>query len=86
MTEVEVATHGATEGKSVGDECGPPIDSHLRGKTTLQICFNDPSLTGVIYGSVSLLFATGTGNNDVCRQRSTAKGLAQRGFDFYGNQ
>ena len=54
MTEVEVATHGATEGQSVGDDVWTfhrlPPTGHNNIERMLQRSIRD----GVIYGTVSL--------------------------------
>ena len=54
VTEVEVATHGATEGKSVGDEVWTSHRLPPTGRANIEDMLQRSIRNGVIYGSVSL--------------------------------
>ena len=54
VTEVEVATHGATEGKSVGDEVWTSHRLPPTGRANIEDMLQRSIRDGVIYGSVSL--------------------------------
>ena len=80
VTEVEVSTHGATAGGSVGNSVWtshrlPPTgqDNITRYAETRNPLCNYLRLCIPV-------FTTGAGDNDVCGWRPRGKGLAQRGL------
>ena len=78
VTEVEIATHGATAGKSIGDSVWTSYRLPSTGQDNiLGYAGTAKSVSELVYGSVFSLFATGAGNNDVCRWRSWGEGLAE---------
>ena len=54
VTEVEVATHGATEGKPVGDDVWTFQDLPPAGQNNIGDMLKRSRFEGVVYGSVSL--------------------------------
>ena len=54
VTEVEIATHGATEGKSVGDEVWTSHRLPPTGKDNIADMLKRPIPHSVVYGSLSL--------------------------------
>ena len=54
VTEVEVATHGATEGKPVGDDVWTFQDLPPTGRNNIGDMLKRSRFDGVVYGSVSL--------------------------------
>ena len=54
VTEVEVATHGATEGKSVGDSVWTSHRLPPAGKNNIEDMLKHEIRDGAVYGSVSL--------------------------------
>ena len=54
VTEVEIATHGATEGKSVGDAVWTSQRLPPSGENNIEDMLNTVIRDGTIYGSVSL--------------------------------
>ena len=82
VTETEIATHGATEGKSVGDAVWtshrlPPAGEHNIADMLKTVIHDGAHLRLCVP-----LFTTATEHNNVCRRRAWGKGLAQRDFDL----
>ena len=82
VTEVEVATHGATVGNSVGDDVWTSHKLPPTGWNNIEDMLKRSIDGGVIYGTVSLYSPREQDHNDVRRQRGRGKGLAQRYFDL----
>ena len=83
MTEVEVSTHGATAGGSVGDDSVDlPQTSAYRKRNNILDMLKREIRYATIYGSVSLHSPREQETTMYVGGDRGVKGLAQRGFDL----
>ena len=82
VTEVEIATHGATAGQSVGNGVWTSHSLPLTGRDNILDMLEREIRDGTVLRLCDSAFTTGAEDNDVCRWRSGGKGLAQRCFDL----
>ncbi len=52
VTEIEVATHGATEGKAVGDQVWTSHKLPTVGENNVKDMFGDYGMHGIVYGNI----------------------------------